>query len=574
MREEVLIQEFLDGINERAEERFNGHLHQAFLDWYVEAEFGKLKWHFTDDANDGGIDAVVWNPDYSPPVFLIQSKFTEHVGKSTLPHGAHRGLSGAVEAFYRRDETFEEWLSRVRDDLRALYRKAFDRLTDRRNWKAEKRAFRLVTTHTRLRSGESSRIPIENYAYAQDILRLYGQFRKGATPRARPLALHVEDKLSYRDKKRRVTSYLFNARLSDFRDYLADNDVARLVARNIRYNLGGRVGREIRSTFEKQPNNFWYVHNGLTMVCDEFAERDGTATLVNPSVINGAQTLYAISGSPKKTSSALVTTRVIVRGNRNDGAMEDDHWLQRVIRGVNTQNRVRAYDFRSNEPEQIELQNRFRELRVFYERKRGEWKEFRNEPRFRGFQRLSLRTLGQILAATGDHDGHGVLLVKRGVEEIFQPKPYGKLFPMKGRVARRFRRMYLAYRIYRLLDEYGYRNAREYRRQRHGFWNALWLLHLGVGGGLQNGVSVQAIKEAFDRFEKSGRAGQRARKAVRRLRKAVWTAWRQSRRADPELWTPANFFKASFGNRKVRRLALPKVRRELLALGKSIANGG
>lgn len=576
MREAVLIREFLDGISERAEERFNGHLHQAFLDWYVEAEFGKLKWHFTDDASDGGIDAVVWNPNYSPPVFLIQSKFTEQIGKATLSHGAYQGLSGAVEAFYHREEAFEEWLSKVREDLRALYRKAFDQLTARGNWKSEKKAFRLVTTHIRLRSAESHRIPSENYAYAQDMLRLYAQFRKGATPRARPLELHVEDTLSYRDKKRGVTSYLFNARLSDFREYLADNDVARLVARNIRYNLGGRVGREIRVTFEKQPNNFWYVHNGLTIVCDEFSERGGTATLINPSVVNGAQTLYAISGSPKKASSALVTTRVIVRGDQNEVAVEDDQWLQRVIRGVNTQNRVRAYDFRSNEPEQIELQNRFRELQVFYERKRGEWKEFRNEPRFRGFQRLSLRTLGQILAATADREGQGVLLVKRGVEEIFQPKPYGKLFPVRAKIARRFARMYLAYRIYRLLDWYGYRDSREYRRQRHGFWNTMWLLHLGLtsGNGLHNGLAVRKVKEAFDRFEKNGKPGQQARKAVKRLRKAVWTAWRQARRRDPELWTPANFFKASFGNHQVRRLALPKVRAELQTLGRAISNGG
>jgi hypothetical protein len=51
---------------------------------------------------------------------------------------------------------------------------------------------------------------------------------------------------------------------------------------------------------------------------------------------------------------------------------EDDDWLQRIIRGVNTQNRVHNYDFRSNEPEQVLLQTKFRELKVFYERKRGE----------------------------------------------------------------------------------------------------------------------------------------------------------------------------------------------------------
>lgn len=102
---------------------------------------------------------------------------------------------------------------------------------------------------------------------------------------------------------------------------------------------------------------------------------------------------------------------VIVRSNNKDEHIEDDDWSQQVIRGVNTQNRVRSYDFRSNEPEQIELQNRFRDLKIFYERKRGEWAEYRNEPRYRGFDKVSLKTLGQMLGATSEKDGQGVLLV-------------------------------------------------------------------------------------------------------------------------------------------------------------------
>jgi hypothetical protein len=135
--------------------------------------------------------------------------------------------------------------------------------------------------------------------------------------------------------------------------------------------------------------------------------------------------------------------------------------------------------------------------------------------------------------------------------------------------------MYLAYRIHRLLDSYGYRDSREQRRQRHAFWNTMWLLHLGMTSGASVGKSpsLRAIKEAFDRFEGNNKVGQRARMAVRKLRKAVWASWRQSRRADPERWTPANFFKASFGNRQIRRLALPKVKVELQALGKAIADG-
>jgi hypothetical protein len=436
----------------------------------------------------------------------------------------------------------------------------------------EKRRFRLVTTLNRQPTAEFERIPKENFVYVEGVLRLYEQYRKGATPRSRQLQLSIEDKLSYKDPRRRVTSYLFNARLSDIRKYLGENDVGRLVARNIRYNLGGRVGGAIRSTYEKAPHNFWYVHNGLTIVCDDFIEKDQVATLINPSVINGAQTLYAISGSANKKSQALVTTRVIVRSPHQAKAPEDDEWLQGVIRGVNTQNRVRAYDFRSNEPEQIELQKKFRDIKVFYERKRGEWREFRNEPRYRGFDRISLLELGQILTATAEKDGQGVLSVKRGTEGIFDEKHYRRLFPSRLKVLRRFEKIYLAYRLYRLLRLFGYLSTREWRRQHHAFWNTLWLLHRGVTDitRLYGRTTLQGIKDAFDAFEATGAAGRRARKLVKQTRSAVWSAWRHARKADVEFWTANNFFKSKFGNKKVLTLAYPKIRIGLRSVGQYI----
>lgn len=203
--------------------------------------------------------------------------------------------------------------------------------------------------------------------------------------------MRLEEKLEFRDNNRKVRAFLFNAPVVDFQQYLRDTDVTRLVARNIRFGLGKAIARDIRETYERRPLDFWYLHNGLTIVCDEFKHRNGTAKLINLSVINGAQTLDAINGSTHRKAQAKVTVRVIVRSR--GGAAEDDVWLQRVIRGVNTQNRVLKFDFSSNEPEQIELQHLFEEFRVFYERKRGEWKTVRNDPRFKGFLKLSLKEL-------------------------------------------------------------------------------------------------------------------------------------------------------------------------------------
>ena len=463
-----LISEFLDGLQQRAEDKFGGRLHEAFVDWYVDAEFGRVDWKFTDNAGDGGIDAVAWRPDECPSVVLIQSKFSENIGRSKLNSAAYKDLREVVQAFRYGDDAFDEFLENVRSDTKRLYRKAFQQLQDCDHWAHGKKAFRLITTHRPRRADEFDDIPRSSFIYGDEILRLYSQYRRGQTPRARPLELTVVDKLTYTDPKRQVCSYIFNAQLVDFREYLDHTDVARLVARNIRYNLAGKIGRAIRATYEKSPKDFWYYHNGLTIICDAMEEKNRRAVLINPSVVNGAQTLYAVSESTRNNPSALVTVRVIVRGEESGTPVEDDDWLQNVIRGVNTQNRVKAADFWTNEPEQYELQHRFRAVGVFYERKRGEWREYRNEARYRNFGYISLRVLGWILAVCRDDNGEGVLLAKSGEEYVFAEKSYRRLFPSRVKMVRRFEGMYLAYRVYTILNKCGYASSAEYHRQKHG----------------------------------------------------------------------------------------------------------
>ncbi|MCX6906745.1 MAG: AIPR family protein, partial [Verrucomicrobia bacterium] len=268
----------------------------------------------------------------------------------------------------------------------------------------------------------------------------------------------------------------------------------------------------------------------------------------------------------------LVTTRVIVRGSDGDEAPEDDSWLQNVIRGVNTQNRVKAADFWSNEPEQFELQHRFREMNVFYEKKRGEWKEFRNEPRYRNFDTISLPDVGKILTIASDYTGEGVLLVKQGEEEVFADKHYRQLFPSRSKVARKFEKIYLGYRVCSFLEKYGYKSSDIANKQRHAFWNCLWLLYRGITSidRFHTRASIHSIRAAFDRFDTTGRDAQRAKKTVRMLTQLAWSAWRSARKADPEKWTANNFFKSRFGNTTILRKAYPQVLSALKRLGREL----
>jgi hypothetical protein len=174
-----------------------------------------------------------------------------------------------------------------------------------------------------------------------------------------------------------------------------------------------------------------------------------------------------------------------------------------------------------------------------------------------------------------ERDGAGVLVVKRGVEDVFAERMYRTLFPSRTAVNRRFERYYLTYRLYRLLANYGYRTTKDARRQHHGFWNALWLFHQGVTTipHFYGKVDVRQIKDSFDRFESRGRLGVHARKVVRQLTRAVWSAWYHGRKKNPDHWTANNFFKEKYGNRQLVLRAYPKVKAALRGLGRAVVSG-
>jgi len=265
--------------------------------------------------------------------------------------------------------------------------------------------------------------------------------------------------------------------------------------------------------------------------------------------------------------------RVIVRGGENDQHLDDDQWVQKVIRGVNTQNRVKNYDFRSNDPEQVELQRKFKEQKVFYERKRGEWKEVRTDPKYKGHSRIPMHILGQVLTAVKDDDGQGVLLVKRGTEALFDDKIYKQLFPSRSKIAFRFKRIYFAYRLFRLLNNSSLdcTTKREYRKRQHSFWSVLWVMHLvRFPAFAKSKITVEQVRGVFDEFEGKSFRGIRARKVLNVVSKAVWHAYRIGRKKDPEHWTPNNFFKQKYGIRVIEKVAIRKARQAIGVMANTI----
>jgi hypothetical protein len=154
-----------------------------------------------------------------------------------------------------------------------------------------------------------------------------------------------------------------------------------LTARNIRDALDiSDVNEKIRTTLTKEPEYFWYLSNGITLIC-EHIRKYGTGApvtggsarfrLEGASVINGAQTVSAIhramQSKPAKAATGQVLLRIISLEDAPEGFGE------RITVAANTQNPTEERDFRSRRSEQFDLRHDFAlSLGLNYVVKRGE----------------------------------------------------------------------------------------------------------------------------------------------------------------------------------------------------------
>jgi len=154
-----------------------------------------------------------------------------------------------------------------------------------------------------------------------------------------------------------------------------------LTARNIRDALDvSDVNEKIRLALIREPQYFWYLSNGITLICDRIRKHGkgapvvgGTAgfRLEGASVINGAQTVSAVHRAvqqkPGKAANGLVLVRIISLEESPEG------FGDRITIAANTQNPTEERDFRSRRPEQFDLRHDFAlSLGLNYVIKRGE----------------------------------------------------------------------------------------------------------------------------------------------------------------------------------------------------------
>ena len=172
-----------------------------------------------------------------------------------------------------------------------------------------------------------------------------------------------------------------------------------LFCANVRDYLGSRrsdknINHNMKLTAQTAPERFWVYNNGITALVNDFEhDADGSTGILQIhgiAIVNGAQTTGALGSlTDVELANAFVPARFV--------KCSDQSTIQRIIHYNNSQNRLEAADFKSNDPIQSRLRREFDDIPdVEYQggRRGGEVDKILRKPNI-----IPSYTAGQALAA-------------------------------------------------------------------------------------------------------------------------------------------------------------------------------
>lgn len=199
--------------------------------------------------------------------------------------------------------------------------------------------------------------------------------------------------------------------------YVFHRERQNLFRRNPRYYLGitGIRNAEIKKTLEERPNEHFYVYNnGLTCVArtvridpDLNDPENLRIDVEDFQIVNGCQTTATLAEVAPRIDLSKVRVLAKIIENPHAGSEESDATSDRIAMSSNSQNPLKAEDWKANDPRQRVWHNEFLQGVPdpwFYEIKRGTWatsyRDANSRRRFRDsatsrFRRITMKDLGQ-----------------------------------------------------------------------------------------------------------------------------------------------------------------------------------
>ena len=143
-----------------------------------------------------------------------------------------------------------------------------------------------------------------------------------------------------------------------------------LFAQNLRYYVkNARIDDSILQSIQETPDIFWYLNNGIIIICDRYSIYGDKVVLYNFSIINGGQTTKLI-GEAIFEKDFFLQCKIVK--NKYSDENEKIAFIAHVAEASNTQKPIKEKDLIANKPEQRLLKKQLAEAGIYCQIKRGE----------------------------------------------------------------------------------------------------------------------------------------------------------------------------------------------------------
>ena len=143
-----------------------------------------------------------------------------------------------------------------------------------------------------------------------------------------------------------------------------------LLAMNLRYYIKStNIDNKIEESILFDGKDFWYLNNGIIIVCNDYKIVGKEVWLKQFSIVNGGQTSRMIGTIPFD-NDFFISCKIIK--NVFENANDKNVFISKVAEASNTQKPIKAKDIIANRIEQRNLKSELAENKVFIEIKRGE----------------------------------------------------------------------------------------------------------------------------------------------------------------------------------------------------------
>jgi hypothetical protein len=194
-------------------------------------------------------------------------------------------------------------------------------------------------------------------------------------------------------------SYICLVTLKDYLRFISSHDGSyreHLFEGNVRHYEGERAGvnREITDGLtDPDSPEFWWLNNGVTVICSNASSQGKTFTLDDVQIVNGLQTsrtIHRVLREAPEEHPAL-SRQVLVRIIESSDAIT----VNKVIRATNRQTPVRAESLRATDEVQLMIDRHLYQHELYYDRRRNFYKNT-GKPRAKV---VSVKSLTQSLLA-------------------------------------------------------------------------------------------------------------------------------------------------------------------------------